>query len=107
MPSRIDLIGDLEKLARKEGFRVKNFAEKCNLCSRQLERRLPDKVAAKPRVWMDRLKLRSAKDLLAKGELIKEVAVAVGFRHVRHFSRWFKRLSGKTPSQFRSSSRAR
>ncbi len=46
-----------------------------------------------------------AKRLLRRGELnVKEVAVQTGFQHPQHFARFFKRLAGVTPTEYRKAS---
>lgn len=46
-----------------------------------------------------------AKRLLRRGELnVKEVAVQTGFQHPQHFARFFKRLAGITPTEYRKAS---
>ena len=47
-------------------------------------------------------RIRLAKEYLYSGSLsITEVAYRCGYRHVEHFSRQFKRLTGLTPREYR------
>ncbi|HEX8294810.1 MAG TPA: AraC family transcriptional regulator [Chthoniobacteraceae bacterium] len=52
--------------------------------------------------YVARLRIEHAKGLLAnRGMRVNEVAFAVGFGSVPHFNRVFKRLVGKSPSEYR------
>jgi AraC-like DNA-binding protein len=54
-----------------------------------------------PRRYLEQRRLRAAEELLRNRSLrVKEVALGLGFRHVSHFSLWFKRLTGRSPSDF-------
>lgn len=51
-----------------------------------------------PHKFWDRLRVEHAQTRLRQPEIrIKEVAIDLGFKHLSHFSKWFKRLTGKTP----------
>ncbi len=55
----------------------------------------------KPKSWMDALRVRKAKEWLASGQTVKEVAGEVGFKQAPQFCRYFKRRFGMTPQEFR------
>ena len=46
------------------------------------------------------LRISRAKQLLAEGKSIKEVAALVGYSDVFYFMRIFKKVTGITPGQF-------
>lgn len=51
-----------------------------------------------PHKFWDRLRVEHAQSRLRQPDIrIKEVAIDLGFKHLSHFSKWFKRLTGKTP----------
>lgn len=59
--------------------------------------------------YLTRMRIRRAKELLAQGgtHCIEETAVAVGFgNNPRYFSQMFKKLEGKTPTEFIADQRA-
>ncbi|MDD5350438.1 MAG: AraC family transcriptional regulator [Chthoniobacteraceae bacterium] len=57
-----------------------------------------------PRKYRERRQLESALALLQVHERsIKEVAYALGFRSLPHFSAWFRRLKGESPRAFQRS----
>ena len=55
-----------------------------------------------PHRYLNRLRLKRAKQLLAQSELrIVEVALAVGFANPSHFSAFFRAATGSTPATYR------
>lgn len=45
-------------------------------------------------------RVRRAKELLLRGQMVKTAAFELGFSDPHHFCRWFKRQTGASPSQF-------
>jgi AraC-like DNA-binding protein len=56
-----------------------------------------------PHAYLRQVRVRHAKTLLARGTDIAEVALVTGFNDQSHLTRWFKRLWGYTPAQYRNS----
>lgn len=55
-----------------------------------------------PQQFWDRLRTEHAQNRLRQPEMrIKEVAIDLGFKHLSHFSKWFKRHTGTTPQAVR------
>jgi AraC-like DNA-binding protein len=53
--------------------------------------------------YVSRIRFENACDLLRNANLrISEIAFAVGFQSLSQFNRVFKRLSGKSPTEFRA-----
>lgn len=51
-----------------------------------------------PQQLWDRLRIEQARAHLRQPDIrVKEVAIELGFKHLSHFSKWFKRHTGKTP----------
>ena len=58
--------------------------------------------------YVARARFEKAAALLRGGELrISEIAFAVGFQSLSQFNRVFKKLSGKSPTEYRAQTRAR
>jgi AraC-like DNA-binding protein len=52
---------------------------------------------------IQRIRLERANHLLMRtGFSIKEVALQLGFRHQSHFTAWFRKQAGRTPTDFRA-----
>ena len=56
-----------------------------------------------PVEYLRRYRFARAMELLQAGQSVSEVALAVGFRNLCHFSREFKAQLGLTPSQYKKS----
>lgn len=57
--------------------------------------------------YISRFRMERAKDLLLNPNLrISEIAYEAGFQSLTHFNRIFKRITGKSPSEYRSHLRA-
>jgi AraC-like DNA-binding protein len=55
-----------------------------------------------PNQFWDRLRIEHAQSRLRQPEIrIKEVAIDLGFKHLSHFSKWFKRHTGRPPQAVR------
>jgi AraC-like DNA-binding protein/mannose-6-phosphate isomerase-like protein (cupin superfamily) len=55
-----------------------------------------------PRQFWDRLRIEHAQSCLRQPDMrIKEVAIDLGFKHLSHFSKWFKRHAGRSAQSFR------
>lgn len=54
-----------------------------------------------PYLYLTQVRLEKAKQRLARGESVKNVAAAVGFADQSHLTRYFKRIYGMTPAQYR------
>lgn len=54
------------------------------------------------RLLRDEVRLRRAQELLRRNEKLGVIALDLGFSTSQHFTEWFKRQTGKTPSTWRS-----
>lgn len=61
-----------------------------------------DTVGIPPHAYLRQVRIQQAKHRLAVGHAIADVAVATGFTDQSHLTRWFKRLWGVTPGQYRN-----
>jgi len=60
-------------------------------------------VGMPPHAYLRQVRIKHAKRLLEAGQPIADVAYATGFVDQSHLTRWFKRLWGITPGQYRNS----
>ena len=88
-------------------FRISGLAELIGVSQRELNRSFHDAYGESPKKYLDKLRLERAKALLIGDFTVSEVAVAAGFRDAYHFSAFFKRETGLSPSAFRADYRNR
>jgi AraC-like DNA-binding protein len=73
------------------------IARRVGIGARSLRRRLVDEESVTLREILDSVRRERAKDLLAAGRSVKEVALALGFSEPSAFSRAYKRWTGAAP----------
>jgi AraC-like DNA-binding protein len=72
--------------------------------SRRVDQLLQARLGLTARAWHERRRLENAKQrLLQENTPLKEIGYALGFRHASHFTAWFKRHNGASPTAFRQS----
>lgn len=53
--------------------------------------------------YVNRQKIRRAKQLLAEGKMVYQVSDLLGYENSTYFSKVFKKVEGMTPEQYRKS----
>jgi signal transduction histidine kinase/ligand-binding sensor domain-containing protein/DNA-binding response OmpR family regulator len=87
-----------------EQFTVDALAERLTMSRGHLHRRLRDLLGETPTDVIRRVRLERAAQLLAgRSGSVSEVAYAVGFKSVSHFSKSFRDQFAMTPSQYAKS----
>lgn len=66
----------------------------------RLSRQFKNTFGLSPHAWLVRLRLRTARMLLATGEDIAQVAARVGFADQSHMGRWFQRAYRLSPAAY-------
>lgn len=99
MDSRLNRIGDWESLAWRAEYCPVNLADLVGVTDRHLRRFFTEHFESTPRRYLDDLRLRQAREVLARGVCVRCAAVTFGFRQASHFSRAFKAAFGVPPSQ--------
>jgi AraC family transcriptional regulator len=89
-----------EDLAMAARYNARELAKLCHVSVRQLERDFRLELERTPQDWLNEQRLIVAQQKLLAGELVKVVALELGFKQVSHFCRQFKSLHNLTPSQF-------
>jgi len=70
---------------------------------RRAEQLLQQHLGIGLRMFMERRRLDVARDrIVADQATLKEIAFVLGFRHASHFTAWFRRHTGVSPSAYRS-----
>lgn len=83
-------------------FNLDTLSDTMALSSRTLQRRLKTLTGLTTTQYLQELRFREARRLLENGGAIsvKELAIAIGMRDVKYFSREFKKRFGKSPSAY-------
>lgn len=69
---------------------------------RRAEQLLQQHLGTGMRAFMERRRLDVARErIMADQHTLKEIAFALGFRHASHFTAWFRRQTGVSPSAYR------
>lgn len=72
--------------------------------SRRAEQLLQQQFGIGMRLFMERRRLDVARERIVTDQAtLKEIAFALGFRHASHFTAWFRRHTGVSPSAYRLS----
>ena len=87
---------------------LKSVAEKFDMSVRTFNRRFKNATSKTPLQYLQEIRIDMAKDLLQTSNLsVSEVAYKVGYQDMGHFSSLFKKLLSTTPSEYRSTVRAK
>ena len=86
-----------------ENISLQDLAQACHLSSFYLIRVFRRRFGVPPHVFLKQVRIRRAKECLAKGCLPGAVAQETGFVDQSHFSRQFKQITGLTPGQYSNS----
>lgn len=97
------LKGNLEK-----SISLDDMADYCRMSTRNLSRRFKQATGKTPRQYLMSARLKMARDLLQSSNLtIGDIADKTGFNDASHFSQTFHKSFSSTPSEFRTSLRAK
>ena len=103
--SDLDIIrqfGLLVELHHKEKHQVQDYAELLHKSPKTLANLFGKHAGRTPlQIIQDRLALEAKRMLIYTDQTASEIAYAVGFNEPAHFSRFFKRVVGESPSAFR------
>ena len=86
---------------------IRRLAEHVGLSERQLQRRIRSAIGMSPSAYLRAYRLNRAREKLADGVAIGDVAHAVGFRSHAYFSHCFRRHFGLSPTRFKQLLRRR
>lgn len=85
-----------------EPLALENLAAEVHVSPNHLIRLFRRDLRSTPNQFWDRLRIEHAMSRLRQPDIrIKEVAIDLGFKHLSHFSKWFKRHAGKPPQSAR------
>lgn len=82
---------------------LKAVAQELDLTPRRVHQLLRDDLGMTAQDYQERRRLDHARQRLTQeGTPLKEIAFALGFRHPPHFTAWFRRHTGMTPTACRA-----
>lgn len=85
-----------------EPFALETLAAAVHISPNHLIRLFRKELQTTPHQFWDRLRIEHAQSRIRQPEIrIKEVAIDLGFKHLSHFSKWFKRHTGHPPQLVR------
>ena len=84
-----------------KNFTIEEMASECHLSPSYLMQSFKNSQGVSIMEYRERLRIRNAKDMLKSNAFrIKEIASALGYCDVYHFSKRFKSATGKTPANY-------
>ncbi|WNO10902.1 GlxA family transcriptional regulator [Teredinibacter sp. KSP-S5-2] len=87
---------------------VQNLAEQFGMSMRSFNRRFKTATGVSPLTYVQQVRMETAKDLLKTTNLsIGEVMDKVGYHDGSYFTNLFRKIHGTTPSQYRTTVRAK
>ena len=85
-----------------EPFALETLAAAVHISPNHLIRLFRKDLQTTPHQFWDRLRIEHAQSRLRQPDIrIKEIAIDLGFKHLSHFSKWFKRHTGTPPQSAR------
>lgn len=86
----------------RNDFRLEELAEMSGISYRYFETLFRRKYGITPKEYLLSMKMERAKELLAEGLLIRDIALLLGYRDIYHFGKIFTAKTGYTPTEYRS-----
>ena len=105
MVSRLVRIRDWNELGRLAGYKPAKLARMCGVSLRHLQRFFLSNFSQGPHEWLNRQRMLAAAALLLENRPLRLICAELGFKQLSHFCRMFKEQIGRTPDEFRRSSR--
>jgi len=91
----------IQVTVERSPLQVGELAKMLNVSRSQLTERFQDQVGKPPAEVIRKKRLDAAMHLLHQpGEMVKSVALSMGFPSSQEFARFFKKASGQTPTEY-------
>ncbi len=75
------------------------LSKACGVSPSHLDRLFRNELGTSPMFWYQKHRLQRARHLLHLGEMpVKQVGFELGFKSIAHFSSWYKKQAGHSPS---------
>jgi AraC-like DNA-binding protein len=96
--SRLKCIKNWPELARGAKWSATTLAKRCGISRATLRRYFLQRFGKTPKVWLAGQRQGQAKQLLAVGASVKEIAASLGYKQQTNFTRQFKAHHGFCPT---------
>jgi DNA-binding response OmpR family regulator len=94
-------IASIEKYMENENFSVEDFSSEMAMSRSQLYRKVEALTNLSPSMFINNIRIKRAAQLIKqKAGNINEIMLMVGFNNASYFSKKFKDIYGKTPSEY-------
>ena len=85
-------------------LRLEDFAELCHCSLSTFKREFKVIYNESPGKWITKRRIRRAANLIANSnQSVTQIAFETGFEDLSHFSRVFKQITGKNPTDYKKS----
>jgi len=101
----IDVVRDYMRSHLDRRISLQELSELAGMCRFALARTFAREVGVPPHAYLNRLRVGRARELIAAGRRLSDVALEVGFTDQSHLTRHFKRQLGMTPGEWARQSR--
>lgn len=101
-PRLLQTVQELDRLPLAAPFKEEPLAQQVRLSVSQLDRLFVNHFGTTPHRYFEQRKLQEAKARVRYTDSIKTVAFDLGFRSLQHFSGWFKKKTGHSPTYFQA-----
>lgn len=99
-PKKLKMVKDYCAANLSHNISLKELADLVGLSEYHFQRNFTAQCGVSPHIWLTRLRLEQAKDLIRQNQKMVEIADACGFSSQSHFARTFKRYTGITPGTY-------
>lgn len=84
-------------------WKIPEMAKRCNLSTSRFQRAYKKLFSISPMADVVNARILTAKIMLSTNQTVKEIAAQCGYKSDQHFMKQFKKITGKTPSEYRKS----
>ena len=105
-PGRLDRVRDFIETNLGEDLTIGALANEACLSPSHFARAFKAATGVTPHRYLTNRRLEKARSWISEGRLpLAEIAFRCGFSSQASFTKWFKRLAGATPGEYRASRR--
>lgn len=85
---------------KKRGVSLEETARECNLSLSHFKRRFKNETGTTPALYIQKQRIKCAKELLKSGMTVTETAYSLDFSSSNYFSVVFRRITSMTPTEY-------